>query len=552
MIDIVGNIKIDETKPERIKYLIACIRSYHFLKDECSFILNIDGASPQLFDKINEEIKMFHRHQLTSETANNYGKLYTQLLEKSTASFILNFLEDHFCVANDAKQIKNMLAFMSANGADLCKASFFEVEQKSIRNINNAVVATEGKVFLNNEDFHNAFQKHYGLRYYIGVNFITTKKFAHKFWNRQEGARPHAYEISVYDRDWEHKILFPSFEITESIDDNHGEEGTCLLERDDCKKWNIVWSELKDVELFHIPSHTIITKCFSNLLHDRIVKDFEYNFSHYVGAQYAVSLNSATNAIYLSLLGRKDIVYVPSMIPPVVPNAILLSGNKISFSDNTNWIGNSYTLHRCEDYKIVDSAQKVERDQYKNRTNPKPKDLMIFSFYPTKPVGSADGGMIVSNDKDKIDYIRELSFNGTSFADNNWERRIKYVGYKMYMNSFQAYIANENLKKLERKKERLAEVRAKYNHAFGLDNKSDHLYRINVKNNRDFIVKAKMEGIVCGIHYDALHKNSLYECTHLQLPASDAQSMQTVSIPFNENLTESNVLKVVKFVRRNR
>ena len=31
---------------------------------------------------------------------------------------------------------------------------------------------------------------------------------------------------------------------------------------------------------------------------------------------------------------------------------------------------------------------------------------MFFSFYPTKPVGSSDGGIIVSNDKAKIDYLK--------------------------------------------------------------------------------------------------------------------------------------------------
>lgn len=552
MIDIVGNIKIDESRPERIKYLIACIRSYHFLKDSCSFILNIDGASPTLFDKINEELKMFHRHHLTRETADNYGTLYCQLLAKGSSDFVLNFLEDHFCLANDDKQIKNLLTFMNLDGVDVCKASFFEVEQKSIRNINSTISGAEGKIFLNNEEFHNAYQQHYGLRYYIGVNFITTKKFAHKFWNRTEGARPHAYEISVYDRNWEHKILFPSFEITESVDDNHGEDGTCLLERTDCKKWNIIWSELRDVELFHIPSHTIVTKRFSNLLHDRIVNDFEYNFSHYVGAQHAVSINSATNAIFLSLLGRNDIVYIPSVIPPVVANAILLSGNKVAFSDNVNWVGSSYTLHRCEDYKIVDSAQRVERDQYKNRANPKTKDLMIFSFYPTKPVSGCDGGIIVSDSEQMIENIRELSFNGMSFAKNNWERQIKRVGYKMYMNSLQAYIANENLKKLEHKKEKLFTIRGQYNHALALDNKSDHLYRINVKNNRDFIASAKMEGIICGIHYNAIHHNPVYGCTQQNLPLSDTVSRTTVSIPFHEDLTQSNVLKIIKFIKRNK
>ena len=52
------------------------------------------------------------------------------------------------------------------------------------------------------------------------------------------------------------------------------------------------------------------------------------------------------------------------MIPPVVLNAIITSGNKHNFSDNTDWVGDSYLLHDFGDYKVIDSAQKLE----KNRT----------------------------------------------------------------------------------------------------------------------------------------------------------------------------------------
>ena len=70
---------------------------------------------------------------------------------------------------------------------------------------------------------------------------------------------------------------------------------------------------------------------------------------------------------------------------------------------------------------------------------------MIFSFYPTKPVGGIDGGMIVSDDKDKIIYFKEAVFNGMSYETNNWERKIKFPGWKMYLNSFQAYVGASQL-----------------------------------------------------------------------------------------------------------
>ena len=215
------------------------------------------------------------------------------------------------------------------------------------------------------------------------------------------------------------------------------------------------------IQLFNIPNYTINTNEFSHYLHGSIVEEFENNFLEYVGAKYACSVNSATNAIFLMLLNKNTTIDVPSMIPPVVLNAIITSGNKINFVDNTHWVGSSYILHQFEDYKIIDSAQRVDRNQFITDAND--NDLMFFSFYPTKPVGSSDGGIIVSNDKSKIDYLRTLSFNGMSFAENNWDRKIILPGYKFYMNSIQSYIANKNLLKLDRKKEVLAEIKYIYN-----------------------------------------------------------------------------------------
>ena len=40
----------------------------------------------------------------------------------------------------------------------------------------------------------------------------------------------------------------------------------------------------------------------------------------------------------------------------------------------------------------------------------KPVDIMIFSFYPTKPVGGMDGGMVVSNDKKRHGLFQSRYF----------------------------------------------------------------------------------------------------------------------------------------------
>jgi dTDP-4-amino-4,6-dideoxygalactose transaminase len=303
------------------------------------------------------------------------------------------------------------------------------------------------------------------------------------------------------------------------------------------------------IKLFNPDNYIIDTSKFGNLLHDKTVFEFENSFAEYVGAKYACSINSATNAIFLLFLNKGITVDVPSMIPPVVLNALVTSGNKINFVDDTDWIGGSYLLHQFEDYKIIDSAQRVDKDQFKNEAND--EDIMFFSFYPTKPVGSCDGGMIVSNDLKKIEWIREAVMNGMSYSDNNWERTIKFPGYKMYMNSIQCFIANENLNKLESNKYDLKIVRDYYNAELSLNNNSDHLYRISVDNNKEFIKYMHDNNVVCGIHYDSQHKNPVYNSgLKFDCLKSEEASKRTVSIPFNPKLTMEEMNKILKLIKK--
>ena len=163
-------------------------------------------------------------------------------------------------------------------------------------------------------------------------------------------------------------------------------------------------------------------------------------------------------------------------------------------------------------------------------------------------VGSSDGDMVVSDDESKIDKRREMPFNGMSQEANNWERKQNAIGYKMYMNSISAYIANENLKKLDEKKRKIFKVREKYNDAFGLTNTSEHLYRIEVQDRNTFMQNAKSENIVCGVHYECSHLNPIFGHSDKSFPISERESKLTVSIPMHEALTEKDIDKVIKLV----
>jgi len=303
------------------------------------------------------------------------------------------------------------------------------------------------------------------------------------------------------------------------------------------------------IKLMHVNDYLIDTSNFRPLLNDKIVEEFEQEIAEYVGAKYACSIHSATMAIFLSLFEKdKQTITMPSIIPPVVPNAVLTSGHDVKYKDDVEWVGHSYTLHDFGDYKIIDSAQQLDKDQFINQAND--QDLMIFSFYPTKPVGSIDGGMIVSNDKSKINHLKTLSRYGTNFEDNSWDRKFVLPGWKMYMNSVQAYVALQNFNKLESKAHRFDQIREIYNNEFGLSNTSRHLYRMRVKDRESFMSSMSDSGIQCGIHYRSVHEIDCYKSKiKTDLPLSVIESETTVSIPFHEMMTDDEILQVIKGVK---
>ena len=308
------------------------------------------------------------------------------------------------------------------------------------------------------------------------------------------------------------------------------------------------------IQLFNIQHHKIDTSEFNNLLHDDVVVKLEKKIAKYVGSKYACSVNSATNAIFLIMTMdyflKPRIIKIPSMIPPVVANAILTSHNKIEFTDNTKWIGDSYVLHKFRTYKVVDSAQKLEKNQFRKEC--KPNDVMIFSNYPTKPLGGIDGGIIVTDDYKKYKWMKEAVLNGMTFAENNWERTISFPGYKMYMNSIQAEILMRNFKNFDKKMKVLGNLVDIYNRELGYDNSSKHLYTIEVLNNEKFIQNMKNAGIVCGIHYPALHRNPIYnDGKKYDCPKSEKLEKRIVSLPMNERLSFLEMEYIIDKVKEN-
>lgn len=284
-----------------------------------------------------------------------------------------------------------------------------------------------------------------------------------------------------------------------------------------------------------------------------IVFEFEKELAHYVGSKYVVTLDSCTSAIFLSLKyaaekGLKE-VSIPSMTVPLVANACLEAGLRITLNGHTDWVGSAYDIIGSN---VVDSAHQLQRGQYKDFKG----KTLCFSFYPTKTIGSADGGAIATDDEKFANWVRSISTYGRdqkNHSGNSWDYEVQMFGYKRHYTNLQAAICLEQLRRLDETNARRKRIVSIYNKTLGYNHKSDYLYRINMKDRDGFIQYAAKFGVECGVHYKPLHLMIPFK--NIQMSKEDKINVekaykQTVSLPFYDTMTDKQVNKVIDVVKK--
>ena len=263
------------------------------------------------------------------------------------------------------------------------------------------------------------------------------------------------------------------------------------------------------------------------------VEKLEVEFAKYVGSKYAIAVNSATSAIFLSLqcekvsLGIKRVI-VPSVTFVSVANMVLNSGLKFEFNDEIN-VGNWYMLGGTT---IIDSAHHLHRNCYIQDS------IMCFSFYPTKLLGSCEGGIIATNNNKVYRWLRKARNNGMERNGMfDWDYTVEFAGWKMNMNNIQAAIARTRLKKLDDYNKKREKIRDFYNKIFLLQNKSLHIYPLQIDNRDETIKKLAKYNIQTSVHFKPIHLQPAYQkYRKFAYPKSEDWGNTEISIPLHENL----------------
>lgn len=301
--------------------------------------------------------------------------------------------------------------------------------------------------------------------------------------------------------------------------------------------------------------------------------DFEQKFAKFVGAKFAVSVNSATAGLHLAamaLIKPGDEVITTPMTFASTVNAVIYAGGKPvlvdidphTFNIDVNKIEAAITpktkaiipVHfagrPCDMDKLEEIAKKYDLGiiedsahalgaQYKGKRigfGRGAKHIAVFSFHPTKNITTGEGGMICTNDEDAAEQMSMQRQNGMS--KGAWKRYqssgkshydIFMPGLKYQMMDIQAAIGRDQLKYLEEFNARRREIVARYQREFadieGLilppaieegNVHSWHIYtpmididKVNFSRD-DFMAKMAEKNIGTAYHYQALHLFTCY------------------------------------------
>ncbi|MEM2109730.1 MAG: DegT/DnrJ/EryC1/StrS family aminotransferase [Candidatus Odinarchaeota archaeon] len=318
-----------------------------------------------------------------------------------------------------------------------------------------------------------------------------------------------------------------------------------------------------------------------SLAQGKWVKQFEEDFSNYIGVDHAVATVNGTAALDIALKALKisqgDEVIVPDFTFISTVNSILFQNAKPVFADieekfftiDVNDVLEKITgktkaiicVHLfgqpcdlealgeiCEDrhlFLVEDCAQ--AHGAVYNSVKTGSKGIGCFSFYATKNMTTGEGGIVTTNDKNIAERLRLLINHG------QLEKYVHGVlGYNLRMTDIQAAIGVAQLKKLDNlnlKRIKNADyynkniINRKVVKPFRRESSVHvyHQYVLRVIDRESFVAYTHSKGVATAIHYPKpVHLQPLYRKLNYDeklCPVSTNISREVVSIPVHPSLS---------------
>ena len=341
---------------------------------------------------------------------------------------------------------------------------------------------------------------------------------------------------------------------------------------------------------------------------------FEELFREYVGSPTSIALNSCTAALQLSLaslnLESGDEIITTPMTFCATVNAILHAGARPVFADvcplthnidpteiekritsrtrailPVHFAGRPCDMDKItqiaegHDLHIIEDCAHAVETTFRGRHAGTFGEFGCFSFYATKNVAIGEGGMVVSNNVERLERLKRLALHG--MTSNAWRRYsdsgfahydVVELGYKCNMTDLHASLGIHQLKRVEanweiRKKQWDAYISAFSELPIGIPTPPDdetrhafHLFTLEIdpsvcRLNRDqFISALHEEKIGTGVHYRSIPEHPFYQKA-LSIRPDDYPNAylfgrNTLSIPIGPRLTDTHLDRIIGSVTR--
>jgi len=160
----------------------------------------------------------------------------------------------------------------------------------------------------------------------------------------------------------------------------------------------------------------------------KVTEEFEQKIADYTGAKYAITINNASNALFLCMMYENvkgEEITIPNRTYPSVPCEIIHAGGKVNFE---NIEGNSITgAYQLKPTNIYDSALYFSADMYISGTH------MCCSFTgPYKTFKLSKGGCILTDSYEAFLWFKRARYSGRrecSYHDDDFDM----IGWNFYM-----------------------------------------------------------------------------------------------------------------------
>lgn len=320
------------------------------------------------------------------------------------------------------------------------------------------------------------------------------------------------------------------------------------------------------------------------------VAAFEAEFSTELAAgQSCVAVNSGTSALHLALLalgiGQGDEVIVPSFTFAATANSVAITGavpvfvdiNPVTFCIDPDAVRAAITartravmpvhlyghpaalvelqaLCKSAGISLIEDAAQAHGASIEGRLVGTWGDVGCFSFYPTKNMMSAEGGMVVTSDPAVARRVRLLRNQGQEIRYLN-----EVVGLNNRMTDICAAIGRQQLRRVgawnNRRRENAAFLSAHLDgvitprtadgvvHVF-------HQYTIRVAgHDRDvFVENLRARGVGCDVYYPVpVHRLAPYG-VEADLPQTDQAAAEVLSLPVHPHLSDADLATIVEVV----